>query len=480
MLESSRRDPRPSGALHRALRGRALGGVPPRRRLVPRARNGRALGGALDRPRLQRDAGLERRRLAARQHSRPASDGQILALTLLDPLYFLGLAGGDRPGPSAGGRWRSRCSSSRPTSPAASSGPAAPSCAGTGSSTPSPRSPASRRGGPGWAAWRSATRRCCGSSRGCSRPVRLLALALAIGRGLRRATVRAGASALAAALRAEPARQHLRFLAGAALAAALLLPLGRRSAAAPRPTAASSPTRCKHKGDAAHQQHGAAHGGHLPPRGGRPRLVSAAAADPWLRWKRARLAAWERSRPLAACGPRRCARACSASPRAATRSPGSPPRSAPPSIAFAVELTSYYYAFLIVPALLWSRWRFDRTAAARARGLLAVRLARAASRACRPGATSSTPGSRSPLCWRCWCSWSRFAFASAAPRVAPATRTRDLRPCGPGAGPWDVPWRGRWKSALLKGVAGGSIGGSLGRREPRPDRNVQYAWRSKP
>ena len=80
-------------------------------------------------------------------------------------------------------------------------------------------------------------------------------------------------------------------------------------------------------------------------------------ADPWLRWKEARLAAWRRSWPLAALV---AAAALFLLGRAVRRQPEPWIAAALGTlwIAFAVELTSYYYAFLIVPALLWieKRW----------------------------------------------------------------------------------------------------------------------------
>lgn len=82
------------------------------------------------------------------------------------------------------------------------------------------------------------------------------------------------------------------------------------------------------------------------------RLVDETAADPWLRWKEARLAAWRQVRPLSAL---LAGTALVLLGRAARRRPEPWVAAALAAlwIAFAVELTSYYYAFVLVPALLW-------------------------------------------------------------------------------------------------------------------------------
>jgi len=82
-------------------------------------------------------------------------------------------------------------------------------------------------------------------------------------------------------------------------------------------------------------------------------LIAESGTDPWLRWKEARLAAWHRTWPVAAL---LAAAALFLLGRAALRRPEPWIAAALGTlwIAFAVELTSYYYAFLIVPALLWT------------------------------------------------------------------------------------------------------------------------------
>lgn len=82
-------------------------------------------------------------------------------------------------------------------------------------------------------------------------------------------------------------------------------------------------------------------------------LHSEAASDPWGRWKVARLAAWQHSRWVAAAV---AAAALLLVARGAWRwrEPWIALALAAAWIPFAVEMTSYYYAFLLVPALLWT------------------------------------------------------------------------------------------------------------------------------
>ena len=67
-------------------------------------------------------------------NSAPASDDQIDFLTKIDPLFIFGITLHDAGGRSAGARPASRWPCSPPTSRHGSTGPAAPSCAGTGCS----------------------------------------------------------------------------------------------------------------------------------------------------------------------------------------------------------------------------------------------------------------------------------------------------------------------------------------------------------
>ncbi len=247
-----------------------------------------------------------------------------------------------------------------------------------------------------------------------------LALAIAVVRGLRPGSEGTWRGALGLALRAEPARSHLRFLAGAALAAALLLPLGAVVAGGPGAYRAFVANTLKHKATPLTNNMGLRTVlTYRPSEVGR-HLVSDAESDPWLRWKRARLAAWERSKPLAAA---LLVGLLALLGRAVARHPEPWLAAALGTvvIAFAVELTSYYYAFLFVPALLWSRWRWAGPL------LLALcAFSQLVSLAPLPGMST----------WRdeqyTWISLAtllalsvllaRFALKPAAPRVAPATQ----------------------------------------------------------
>ncbi len=184
-----------------------------------------------------------------------------------------------------------------------------------------------------------------------------LALAIAVARALRRHAGESRRDALALALRAEPARSHLRFLAGAALAAALLLPLGAVVAGGPEAYRGFVANTLKHKSTPLTNNMGLRTVLTFRPAEVGRRLVSDAEADPWLRWKTARLAAWQRSKPLAAAI---LAGVLALLGLAVARHPEPWIAAAlgTVTIAFAVELTSYYYAFLFVPALLWARWRW--------------------------------------------------------------------------------------------------------------------------
>ena len=158
-----------------------------------------------------------------------------------------------------------------------------------------------------------------------------------------------------AGLRRPEVKVHLRFLAGAALATAILVPAslmmigGREGPAAYKAFAAN--TR-KHQATPLTNHMGLRTVvAYRPAEVGR-RLIDEAAADPWLRWKEARLAAWHAAWPVAAL---LAAAALFLIGRAALRRP-EPWIAAVLGalwIAFAVELTSYYFAFLMVPALLW-------------------------------------------------------------------------------------------------------------------------------
>ena len=169
------------------------------------------------------------------------------------------------------------------------------------------------------------------------------ALRTGIARGLERPAVRA----------------QLRFLGGAALAAALLVPASLAVVGGLDGYRAFLANTRKHQATPLTNHMGLKTVvSYRPSEVGRHLVGEAptAAADPWLRWKSARLAAWRQARPAALV---LAAAALVLLGRAARRRPE-------PWIAaalgvlflpFAVELTSYYYAFLLVPALLWTEKR---------------------------------------------------------------------------------------------------------------------------
>jgi len=175
--------------------------------------------------------------------------------------------------------------------------------------------------------------------------------------GLLAAGPAAAVVALAAggAARRPEVRAHLRFLGGAALAAAILVaaslavngPGAYRAFFANTRKHESTPL-TNHMGLRTVMAYRPAEAGRL--------LITETGVDPWLRWKEARLAAWKQARPLAAL---LAVAALFLLGRAARRRPEPWIAAALGTlwIAFAVELTSYYYAFLIVPALLWTEKR---------------------------------------------------------------------------------------------------------------------------
>lgn len=154
-----------------------------------------------------------------------------------------------------------------------------------------------------------------------------------------------------AGLRRPEAGAALRFLAGAALAAALLVPASFAVTGGPGAWRAFLANTRKHQATPLTNHMGLRTVvAYRPAEVGR-RLITTE-TDPWLRWKEARLAAWEEARPLALL---LAAAALLALGRAASRHPEPWIAAALGTlfIPFAVELTSYYYAFILVPALLW-------------------------------------------------------------------------------------------------------------------------------
>lgn len=156
-------------------------------------------------------------------------------------------------------------------------------------------------------------------------------------------------------LRQPEARAHLRFLGGAALSAALLVGASL-AVSGPGAYRAFFANIRKHGSTALTNNMGLRTVvAYRPAEVGR-HLINETGFDPWLRWKEARLAAWRQARPLAAL---LAVAALFLLGRAASRQPEPWVAAALGTlwIAFAVELTSYYYAFLIVPALLWTEKR---------------------------------------------------------------------------------------------------------------------------
>jgi hypothetical protein len=157
-------------------------------------------------------------------------------------------------------------------------------------------------------------------------------------------------------LRRPEVRAHLRFLVGAAVAVAILVPASLAVTGGPGVYRAFVANTQKHQATPLTNSMGLRTVvAYRPSEVGRV-LAATSGTDPWLRWKEARLAAWQQARPLAVL---LAAAALFLLGRAALRRPDPWIAAALGTlwIAFAVELTSYYYAFLIVPALLWTEKR---------------------------------------------------------------------------------------------------------------------------
>jgi hypothetical protein len=161
-----------------------------------------------------------------------------------------------------------------------------------------------------------------------------------------------GLKGLRAGLRRPEVQAHLRFLAGAALAVLILVPASLAVTGGPDAYRAFLANTRKHQATPLTNHMGLRTVVDWRPGEVGRLLVDETAADPWLRWKEARLAAWRRMWPLAAS---LAAAALILVGRAARRRPEPWIAAALGAlwIVFAVELTSYYYAFLLVPALLW-------------------------------------------------------------------------------------------------------------------------------
>jgi len=157
---------------------------------------------------------------------------------------------------------------------------------------------------------------------------------------------------LRAGLRRPEVRMHLRFLGGAALAVALLVPASLAVTGGPEAYRTFVANTRKHQATPLTNHMGLRTVLDWRPTEVGRLLVDETAADPWLRWKEARLAAWRQMWPVAGV---LALAALVLLGRAARRWPEPWIVAALGAlwIAFAVELTSYYYAFLLIPALLW-------------------------------------------------------------------------------------------------------------------------------
>ncbi len=161
------------------------------------------------------------------------------------------------------------------------------------------------------------------------------------------------ASRLRVALTSSALRPTLRFVAGGLTAAALLVPLSLAVNGGPQSYRQFFANTVKHQGTPLTNHMGLRTVVSFRPAEIGRRLHSESAAEPWARWKEARLAAWHRSRGVAA-GIALMALALVARGAVRQRELWIGAALGAAFIPFAVELTSYYFAFLVVPALLWT------------------------------------------------------------------------------------------------------------------------------
>lgn len=168
---------------------------------------------------------------------------------------------------------------------------------------------------------------------------------------------RAGKGPLGARLRTAlasgPLRPSLRFFAGALVATAVLVPASLVVSGGPEVYRQFMANTVKHQRTPLTNHMGLRTVvSYRPAEVGRL-LHSETASEPWARWKEARLAAWSGSRYLA-LGIALSALSLVAMGAVRHRELWIGAALGVAFIPFAVELTSYYYAFLIVPALLWT------------------------------------------------------------------------------------------------------------------------------
>jgi hypothetical protein len=161
------------------------------------------------------------------------------------------------------------------------------------------------------------------------------------------------ASRLRAAFASATARPALRFFAGALVATVVLVPLSLVVNGGPQSYRSFLANTVKHQHTPLTNHMGLRTVVSFRPAEIGRHLVSDQVTEPWARWKVARLAAWDRSKGLAGCLAL-VALTLVAVAAARHRELWVGTALGAAFIPFAVELTSYYYAFLIVPALLWT------------------------------------------------------------------------------------------------------------------------------
>ncbi len=158
---------------------------------------------------------------------------------------------------------------------------------------------------------------------------------------------------LRTALASEALRPALRFVGGALAAAAILIPASLLVNGGPEAYRQFMVNTIKHQHTPLTNHMGLRTVVSFRPTEIGRRLHSESAPEPWARWKEARLAAWDRSSALA-LGIALAALTLVATGAIRHRELWIGAALGAAFIPFAVELTSYYFAFLLVPALLWT------------------------------------------------------------------------------------------------------------------------------
>jgi hypothetical protein len=158
---------------------------------------------------------------------------------------------------------------------------------------------------------------------------------------------------LRTALASAALRPALRFVGGALVAAAILIPASLVVNGGPEAYRQFLANTIKHQHTPLTNHMGLRTVVSFRPTEIGRRLHSESAPEPWARWKEARLAAWSRS-GAAAMGIALAALFLVARGAVRHRELWIGAALGAAFIPFAVELTSYYFAFLLVPALLWT------------------------------------------------------------------------------------------------------------------------------